>query len=173
MRANPSRGGDAKPPACGACATTVAEMRIATLPDDVATRFTQPAFHAAPVVLDAPDDVDRIDSSASARRAPRTEHIPAALDGISTRQLTLPALKAALRRTAAGAGGGSAAPAPSHRRHCCRLPLLASAVSAMSSTARRPAASPQRRPSTMRPGRPKSRSTCSGRTRQRHWPGSS
>ncbi|MBC7573141.1 MAG: S53 family peptidase [Herminiimonas sp.] len=94
-----------------ASATTVVEMRIATLPDDVATRFAQPAFHAAPVVLDAPDDVDRIDSSASARVAPRTEQVPAALNGISTRQLTLPALEAALRRAAAGAGGGSAAPA--------------------------------------------------------------
>jgi hypothetical protein len=81
-----------------ASAITELDVTLPTLPDDVASQFARPAFHVAPVILDPPDDTDRDDSSASARMAPRSQAVPAALEGMPTRGLTLPAMKSAMRR---------------------------------------------------------------------------
>jgi len=54
----------------------------------------QPTFHIAPVVLDAPSDVDAVDSAASARLAPRTQAILPIFQGLSSRRLTVQALQA-------------------------------------------------------------------------------
>ena len=47
-----------------------------------------PLFHAAPVVLDAPRDTDRVDASASAHAPPHLQVVPPELAQLSTRRLT-------------------------------------------------------------------------------------
>jgi hypothetical protein len=49
----------------------------------------QPAFHALPVLLDEPDDQDRYNNAASARRAPQRITIPQETAGLSTQRLTV------------------------------------------------------------------------------------
>ena len=55
----------------------------------------QPAFHLAPALLAAPDDVDVGNHEASARRSVRTHRLQAQAHGLSTRQLDWHSLKAA------------------------------------------------------------------------------
>jgi subtilase family serine protease len=76
---------DAAPLASG---TTTLQVDMAALPDEVAAQVVQPAFHMAPMLLDAPDDADRDANQVSAHRHPRRHALPADSEGISTRQLT-------------------------------------------------------------------------------------
>jgi subtilase family serine protease len=72
----------------GAVATGVTNFTIepATAASSVEAA---PTFHLAPVVLSAPDTTDMLDASASARRAPAVNSIPAELQGLSSKRLTL------------------------------------------------------------------------------------
>ncbi|WP_022980931.1 S53 family peptidase [Ideonella sp. B508-1] len=63
-----------------------------------------PAFHVAPVVLDAPSDLDAAQPDASAGLAPHASTVPQALAGLPSRRLTPQALQAAL---AAGSDGAT------------------------------------------------------------------
>lgn len=76
---------DAAPLASG---TTTLLVDMPALPEEVAAQIVQPAFHMAPVLLDAPDDVDKSGDSLSAHHHPHRHTVPAEADGISTRQLT-------------------------------------------------------------------------------------
>jgi len=59
-----------------------------SLPANEALPAAQPTFHAAPVLLAPPSDVDQADPSGSAELAPHTEQIPAEFALLSTRRLT-------------------------------------------------------------------------------------
>lgn len=89
-------------------ATTLA-LQTGGLPPEVVGLQAQPAFHAAPVVLDTPDDADAMNNGATASQGPRLQAVPAGLQGLGTRRLTLDAMTAPSRKQAMGAG---ATPAP-------------------------------------------------------------
>ena len=88
-----------------ASGTTSLQLDVATLPDEVAQQSALPSFHAAPVLLNEPDESDRFDNSASARMAPRSQQIPAALQGLSSRRLTVQDMQAQRERHAMRALG--------------------------------------------------------------------
>ena len=71
-----------------ASGTTIFQIDVKNLPDDVAAQIAQPAFHMAPVLLDMPGDADSAGGQLSAHRPPHRQEIPADSKGISTRQLT-------------------------------------------------------------------------------------
>ncbi len=52
-----------------------------------------PQFHAAPIVLDEPADLDSAQSDATATLPPHTQSVPVALSNLSTRRLTLDTLR--------------------------------------------------------------------------------
>ena len=60
-----------------------------TMPALAADAVAQPLFHLAPVVLDEPDLDDALDNTASGRRAPHAQRVPAGLAGLSSERLTL------------------------------------------------------------------------------------
>jgi subtilase family serine protease len=70
-----------------ATGTTVVQMQAAALPNEVSAQVIQPAFHVAPVVLDAPQD-ELASSNGSGNARPSTSLVPAALGGGSSQQLT-------------------------------------------------------------------------------------
>lgn len=71
-----------------ASGTTILQIDMPALPDDVATQTVQPAFHMAPMLLDAPDDADSAGDNMSAHRRYHRHTLTADAEGISTRQLT-------------------------------------------------------------------------------------
>jgi subtilase family serine protease len=80
-----------------ASGTTTLLVDMAALPDEVAEQTVQPAFHMAPMLLDAPDDADQGADQISAHHHPRRHTVPADSEGISTRQLTPQLLEVARR----------------------------------------------------------------------------
>jgi subtilase family serine protease len=71
-----------------------------------------PAFHLAPLVLDAPADIDRSDAQASANLPPSTQVVPPALRRLATSRLTPERIRQEMEfpgSAAAGADGGSSA----------------------------------------------------------------
>ncbi len=78
----------------------------AALAAETAGIQAQPTFHAAPVILDEPDDTDVADPGASALRAPHAQRVSAALAGLSTQRLSLDRLLAAQRSQALAAPAG-------------------------------------------------------------------
>lgn len=76
---------------------------------ELASTVAQPTFHAAPVLLDEPDDTDVHNPNASALKAPRVQVVPAEMRALSTRGLTADALAAAQRSRALSAGAGAGA----------------------------------------------------------------
>lgn len=82
--------------------TMVVDVPTTILPAAAAQELAVPAFHAAPVILAPPDDIDSIDNAASAHRAPRVSPVPPSLRGLPTGQLTLDAIEGALRDGGAG-----------------------------------------------------------------------
>lgn len=97
-----SASGNAATPAEVASGVTVFELQAAALPADAAQQPAVPGFHLAPVVLDAPGELDTRDNAASASRAPRRTAIPSANRALATRRLTLDVIEAAAARGAAG-----------------------------------------------------------------------
>lgn len=71
-----------------ASGTTVLHIEMENLPDEVASQMVQPAFHMAPILLDAPDDADGAGNHRSARSGPRRHMLSAKARDISTHQLT-------------------------------------------------------------------------------------
>ncbi|MFZ6642508.1 putative Ig domain-containing protein [Undibacterium sp. TC4M20W] len=82
------------PPAEVATGTTTLEISVPVLPPDVAALNTQPTFHLAPVLLDAPADIDAIDGSRSARMPAAMQAIPREWQGVRGRGLTVSAIRA-------------------------------------------------------------------------------
>lgn len=76
-----------------ASGTTTLQLDVATLPTAAAEQVALPTFHVAPVLLNAPDDVDSADNVASARMSPRTQVVPVEFESLSTRRLTVQALE--------------------------------------------------------------------------------
>ncbi len=103
-------GGGAVTTATTATTSTTIALDLAPLPDAVATQLVEPMFHVAPMILEAPDDADSDDSSASARTRAQTRQIEADLEGTSSRRLTLPAMKAMARQRGLARGAAPAAP---------------------------------------------------------------
>jgi hypothetical protein len=129
-----------------ASATTTLDLADdSSLPDAVALLAAQPAFHAAPLLLDPPDDTDALDHSASARMGPRVQSVPPASEGLSTRGLTVEALESSQRvralHASESAAGGLAAPmattsvvstySPAQIRAAYGLPALPAAGTAL------------------------------------------
>ena len=57
------------------------------------SQVAQPQFHAAPIVLDEPSDLDSEQSDVSASVSPHTQNVPVELSNLSTRRLTLGTLR--------------------------------------------------------------------------------
>jgi subtilase family serine protease len=72
-----------------ATGTTTLELDNPSLPPAAANLIAQPAFHVAPVLLEAPDDSDADGYAASARRNPRTMLLPPSARRLATRRLSL------------------------------------------------------------------------------------
>ncbi|KQW24780.1 peptidase S53 [Acidovorax sp. Root402] len=71
-----------------ASTTTTLEASAEMLPPEVESLGAQPTFHIAPVVLEAPDDMDVQDANQSARSAPKSQPVPEMFKALSTRRLT-------------------------------------------------------------------------------------
>ncbi|MEY4753907.1 MAG: hypothetical protein RJA44_1582, partial [Pseudomonadota bacterium] len=84
---------------------------VILLPEAVASQVAQPGFHLAPVILDAPDDLDAANPEASARLQPRVQALPADTAALPTRRLTLQAIGNAKRERALSANTASPAAA--------------------------------------------------------------
>jgi hypothetical protein len=80
-----------------ASGTTTLQIDLAALPEEVASQTAQPAFHMAPMLLDAPNDTDSAGSQLSADQQPHKYVVSADAQAISTRQLT-PQRLASIRR---------------------------------------------------------------------------
>jgi len=76
-----------------ASATTTVQLSGMSLQGAAAAQIAQPTFHLAAVLLNAPDDTDVVDNTASARMNPRMQ--AAEFEGMPTRGLTLQALELA------------------------------------------------------------------------------
>ena len=137
--------------ASGAVASGVTTLALDTpsMPPEAAALLAQPAFHAAPLLLEEPDDTDALDHSASAQMKPRTQALPAGAESLSTRQMTVQKIEAGLRARAqqasnngSGGGDGSAKPmaasttvstySPAQIRAAYGLPALPTAGASIS-----------------------------------------
>ena len=87
-------------------ATTVTATQSFTAQVDLSQQAT-PQFHAAPVVLDEPGDVDAQQPDVSAQLSPHTQNVPIELSDLSTRRLTLDTLRY-VRRYGVSPNEGSA-----------------------------------------------------------------
>jgi len=87
-------------------ATTTFSIVPPALPVDVAAQVLEPAFHAAPMLLDEPDDL------AVAHPAPHRQDMSVAAAGMPTRHMTAGLIRAA-RQARARAGDSLLAPAAS------------------------------------------------------------
>jgi len=112
-------------------ATGVTTLQINTpvSSSEAAAQVAQPHYHLAPALLPEPDNIDAIDSSASAHMAPRKFAVPTELRKLQTRGLTVDALRAAGAGIAAPDGtSGSVAPySPAQIRAAYGLPPLPAA----------------------------------------------
>lgn len=124
-----------------ASSTTTLQLDGEALPADAAQAEAQPTFHAAPLLLDEPGDEDALDPQASARRDAHVQAIPAGLERLSTRRLTVQSLQSALRSRAYAAPVGTATPmagasvvatyTPAQIRAAYGLPALPAAGTAL------------------------------------------
>lgn len=128
--------------ALAATASAHFTLDAATLAADVGAQSAVPAFHLAPVVLDAPDDADAIDNNASAGAMPHRQDVPMAARALETRGLTLQTLRDPQRMATLAAprlrADGSPVPlattaaavtyTPAQIRAAYGLPLLPSAA---------------------------------------------
>ena len=72
-----------------ATGTTMLSMQAAVLPQVAALEIAQPFFHAAPALLQEPDDADASTPDASSHRRAHRHHIASELGDLPTRQLTV------------------------------------------------------------------------------------
>ncbi|MFZ6657416.1 putative Ig domain-containing protein [Undibacterium sp. TJN19] len=90
-------------PALIATGTTTFEVTVPVLPPDAGATTVLPTFHLAPVLLDAPADIDAIDNKRSARMQANRQTIPRELQGMRSRGLTVAAIQAVPRQNLAPA----------------------------------------------------------------------
>lgn len=83
-----------------ASATSSLELQPDDWPDAAAQLEARPSFHMAPVILDAPGELDMRNPNASAAMGPRQQVVPAELSGLPTHGLTVQVLEASIRRQA-------------------------------------------------------------------------
>ena len=76
-----------------ASSTTTFALENTPAPEAATQQLAQPAFHIAPVLLNPPDDTDRINNDSSARHGPQMQVVPIEFSHVSTRRLTLQALQ--------------------------------------------------------------------------------
>lgn len=91
-----------------ATAATVLELDAGNLSSEDAQQFAQPAFHMAPVLLDTPADTA---PGAAAAATVHRQTVPTALRSLSTRRLTMQALRQAAADSDTGTGTGTDAAA--------------------------------------------------------------
>lgn len=133
----PSGSAGSAAPAEVASATTRLDLPVEALPEEVAQASVQPTYHVAPVILDAPSEIDATDNTASAARAPRTTPIPAAARGLSSARLTLEGIRtwtaqhdgeearaASARAAPDGSSGAASTYTPAQIRAAYGLPVL-------------------------------------------------
>ena len=80
-------------PAEIASGVTTLELSNPVLPPEVAIQKTQPTFHLAPVLLDAPADTDVADNRHSAHMPASMQAVPREMLGVRGRGLTVAAIK--------------------------------------------------------------------------------
>ena len=83
------------PPAAIATAATQFTVEVPVIPAAVGALVVQPMFHAAPMLLDAPDGRDSGNSSGSAHWRPHMQRVPGTMAEMSTRRLTAQKIAAA------------------------------------------------------------------------------
>ncbi len=95
-------GGSADTEGASDVATTITTLQVSAdvLPPEVEGMWAQPTFHIAPVVLEAPDDMDAQDANHSARSAPKSQQVPEMFKALSTRRLTPSSLEEVQQRSA-------------------------------------------------------------------------
>lgn len=95
-------GGAADTEGASDVATTITTLQVSAdvLPPEVEGMWAQPTFHIAPVVLEAPDDMDAQDANHSARSAPKSQQVPEMFKALSTRRLTPSSLEEVQQRSA-------------------------------------------------------------------------
>ena len=95
-------GGAADTEGASDVATTITTLQVSAdvLPPEVEGMWAQPTFHIAPVVLEAPDDMDAQDANQSARSAPKSQQVPEMFKALSTRRLTPSSLEEVQQRSA-------------------------------------------------------------------------
>jgi len=127
--------------------TVVLDMQGSALSVDVANQAVVPAFHLAPVVPEAPSDMDAADSAASAKMAPRATAIPPEMADLSTKRLTLQDIRDVQQARAASLDAAKTGPAlaplagtaavvtytPAQIRAAYGLPALPAAGAALTS----------------------------------------
>jgi len=85
----------AQAPAALATGTTTLSTGVDPQADAAASQLAQPAFYAAPLLLDEPADVDPQDGEASVRRGPRRQPVPGEFANLSPKRLTRATLETA------------------------------------------------------------------------------
>ncbi len=132
----------ADPTVSASLATGITEIQLDAVltPPDIVAPAMVPAFHVAPVVLDAPSDVDASGTSASAKTQPHTQAVPAEFSGLSTRRLAVQALRSGaltaattdpLTATPMAAGTSVAVYSPAQIRAAYGLPALPALTAAL------------------------------------------
>ncbi|OYO29089.1 S53 family peptidase [Janthinobacterium sp. PC23-8] len=99
------------PPAAIATAATSFQLEVPLLPPEVGAMLAQPLFHAAPTLLDVPDDRDSSLNAASAHWRPHQQRVAGTMTALSTRRLTAQKIAAAEHDAAsigASVSGGNA-----------------------------------------------------------------
>ena len=149
---SPSTGGTSvvpdpdQTPAAIATADTTLLVSGADLPEAVALESAIPLFHAAPTLLEPPDDSDVENAEASATRPPNTNRLPARKSAADTARLTVQDIEELRKGADSGpavatkdvkpmAGGGVIATyTPAQIRAAYGMPALPASLATMSAT---------------------------------------
>lgn len=149
---SPSTGGTSvvpdpdQTPAAIATADTTLLVSGADLPEAVALESAIPLFHAAPTLLEPPDDSDVENAEASATRPPNTYRLPALKSAADTARLTVQDIEELRKGADSGpavatkdvtpmAGGGVIATyTPAQIRAAYGMPALPASLATMSAT---------------------------------------
>jgi subtilase family serine protease len=126
-----------------ATGSTTLTINMANLPQEAAVQIAQPFFHAAPGLLNGPDDKDSFNPDTSSRYAAHRHTIAQDMQGLATQRLTAQDMRepsaARARRNAQMAADGGAAPlaastaiatyTPAQIRAAYGLPAITAATS--------------------------------------------
>ena len=135
-------GGQSTPEAGASAAPDVAtgstNFSMQSAPGATQAAVATPTYHLAPVLLDEPDDADVADGNASAHRQAHYQAVPASLQGVPTRGLTLSVLRELRKQTEMEsavplASGGTTTYTPAQIRAAYGLPALPASGTTLSS----------------------------------------